>query len=88
MVERRAPWMLDRPQQKLASTARFADHLRLHLLELANGSPPLGETQASLLADSLCNLLALAAAGDIPSTRLQPELQTEAVLAFCRGPSA
>jgi AraC family transcriptional activator of tynA and feaB len=84
MIERRAPWVLDRPQQKLASTARFANHLRLHLLELANGSPPLGETQASLLADSLCNLLALAAAGDVPSVRLQPELQMEAVLAFCR----
>jgi AraC family transcriptional regulator, positive regulator of tynA and feaB len=84
MIERRAPWVLDRPQQKLASTARFAKHLRLHLLELANGSPPLGETQASHLVDSLCNLLVLAAAGDIPATRLQPELQIEAVLAFCR----
>jgi AraC-like DNA-binding protein len=84
MIERRAPWVLDRPQRKLASNARFGKHLRLHLLELANGNPPLVETQASLLADSLCNLLALAAAGDIPSTRLQPELQMEAVLAFCR----
>jgi AraC-like DNA-binding protein len=84
MIERRAPWVLERPQRKLASTARFADHLKLHMLELANGSPPLGETQASLLVDSLCNLTALAVAGDIPSTRLQSELQLEALLAFCR----
>jgi AraC-like DNA-binding protein len=84
MIERRAPWLLDGPQRKLAATARFANHLRLHMLELAHGSPPLGGTQASLLMDSLCNLLALAAAGDIAGARLQGELQIEAVLAFCR----
>jgi AraC-like DNA-binding protein len=84
MIERRAPWLRGRPHGKLASTARFADHLRLHMLELTNGSPPLGEAQTSLLADSLCNLMALAAADDIPSARLQGELQLEALLAFCR----
>jgi AraC-like DNA-binding protein len=84
MIERRAPWVLDRPQRKLASTARFANHLKLHVLELANGSPPLGEAQTSLLVDSLCNLVALAAAGDIAATRLQSELQLEALLAYCR----
>ena len=46
--------------------------------------PPLGESQTSLLADNLCNLMALAAADGIPTTRLQGELQLEALLAFCR----
>ena len=53
-------------------------------MELTNGSPPLGETQTSLLADNLCNLVALAAADGIASTRLQPELQLEALQAFGR----
>jgi AraC family transcriptional regulator, positive regulator of tynA and feaB len=84
MVERRAPWLRNLPYRKLASDARFADHLRLHMIELAGRGPPLGESQTSLLADSLCNLMALAAADGIPATRLQGELQLEALLAFCR----
>ena len=84
MLDRRAPWLRGRPLGKLAPTARFADLLRLHIMELTNGSPPLGETQTSLLADNLCNLVALAAADGIASTRLQPELQLEALQAFGR----
>lgn len=84
MMERRAPWLRGRPHRKLASNARFANHLRLHMMEFVDDVAPLGETETSLLADSLCNLWALAAAEGIPSTRLQPELQIEALLAFCR----
>jgi AraC-like DNA-binding protein len=84
MIERRAPWLRGAPRLKLAATARFANHVRLHMMELAGDSPPLGESQTSLLADSLCNLTALAAADGIPARRLEPELQLEALLAFCR----
>jgi AraC family transcriptional activator of tynA and feaB len=82
MIEQRAPWLRARPHRKLAAAARFSDHLRLHMMELVTG--PMGETETTLLADSLCNLVALAAAQDIPSSRLQPELQMEALFAFCR----
>jgi hypothetical protein len=51
----RAPWLRDHPHGKLASTARFVDHLRLYMLELTNGSP-LGD---------LYKLLALAAADGV-----------------------
>jgi len=44
----------------------------------------MGETETQLLTDSLCNLVALAAADDLPSNRLEPELQLEALFAFCR----
>jgi AraC-like DNA-binding protein len=84
MIERRAPWLRNLSHRRLAANARFADHLRLHMMELASSCPPLGEVQTSLLADSLCNLMALAAADGIPATRLQGELQLEALLAFCR----
>jgi AraC family transcriptional regulator, positive regulator of tynA and feaB len=85
MIERRAPWLLGRRRGgNLASNPRFANLLRLHIMELSADAAPLGETETSLLADSLCNLVALAAADGIPSTRLQPELQLEALLAFCR----
>jgi len=45
---------------------------------------PMGETETGLLADSLCNLVALAAAEDFPANRLEPDLQMEALFAFCR----
>ena len=54
------------------------------MMELTSDGSPLGETETSLLTDSLCNLVALAAADGIPPTRLQGELQLEALLAFCR----
>ena len=60
MIEQRAPWLRGRPHRKLAATARFSDHLRRHMMELM--AEPMGETETSLLTDSLCNLVALAAA--------------------------
>jgi AraC-like DNA-binding protein len=85
MIERRAPWLRGRPRGgKLASNARFADLVRLHMMELSADAAPLGESETSLLADSLCNLWALTAADGIASRRLEPELQLEALLAFCR----
>jgi AraC-like DNA-binding protein len=84
MIERRAPWLRNRPHLKLAPNARFADNLRLHMMDLTAGDAAFSESETGLLADSLCNLVALAAADGIPSGRLQPELQMEALLAFCR----
>ena len=54
------------------------------MMELTSGDFSLNEGETGLLADSLCNLVALAAAEGIPSRRLQGELQIEALLAFCR----
>jgi AraC-like DNA-binding protein len=84
MIERRAPWLRGLPHGKLAAQARFADLLRLHMMEFTTDGPPLGEAETSLLADSFCNLVALAAADGIPARRLEPELQLAALLAFCR----
>ncbi len=84
MIERRAPWLRHRPHLKLAPNARFARNLRVHMMELTSGDLSLSESETGLLADSLCNLVALAAAEGIPSRRLQGELQIEALLAFCR----
>ena len=84
LIERRAPWLRRQPIRKLAASARFADHLRLHMRELMAGAGPLDERQTCLLVESLCNLVALAFADDLPPGRLQPELQIESLLAFCR----
>jgi hypothetical protein len=54
------------------------------MTEFVDDVAPLGEIETSLLAESLCNLWALAAADGIPPRRLKPELQIEALLAFCR----
>ena len=84
MIERRAPWLKNRLHVKLASNARFATNLRLHMMELTADHAAFSESEMGLLVDSLCNLVALGAAEGIPSRRLEPELQKEALLAFCR----
>jgi AraC-like DNA-binding protein len=84
MIEQRAPWLGHRPHLKLAPSARFSENLRLHMSQLTAENSALSESEIGLLADSLCNLVALAAADGIPSRRLQPELQIESLLAFCR----
>jgi AraC family transcriptional activator of tynA and feaB len=82
MINRRAPWLRRRPLNKLPADSPFVDLARRHLLELTAGG--LSESATTLLTENLCNLLALASARDIAPSRLQPELQIEAVLAFCR----
>jgi AraC-like DNA-binding protein len=84
MMERRAPWLRNRPHLKLGPHARFAGNLRLHMMELTSDDLSLSESETGLLVDSFCNLVALSAAEGIPSQRLQPELQIEALLSFCR----
>jgi AraC family transcriptional regulator, positive regulator of tynA and feaB len=84
MLERRAPWLRNRPLRKLEPNVRFSENVRHLMMELTRSDVPLSESQAALLVDSFCNLLALASAEDLPPTRMQGELQMEALLAFCR----
>ena len=84
MVERRAPWLRDRPLLRLGPDVRFSENVRLLMTELTSDSVSLSESQTGLLVDSFCNLLALASAEDLPPKRMQGELQMEALLSFCR----
>jgi AraC-like DNA-binding protein len=83
MLERRAPWLRKTPILRLPAVAPYVDLARRHMLALA-GSPAMSESTTALMIENLCNLLALASASDLPPSRLQPELQIEAMLAFCR----
>jgi AraC-like DNA-binding protein len=84
MVERRAPWLRDRPLMKLGPGVRFSGNLRFHMMELTREDPAPNEGQTALLVDSFCNLVALAAAEGMPPRLMQDELQMEALLSFCR----
>src|SRR5262245_22831261 len=84
LIDRRAPWLGRQPLRKLASHSPFVDLARRHLLMLADDDAKLSGAATSLLTDNLCNLLALASTADAEPDRLQPELQIEALLAFCR----
>ena len=84
MLERRAPWLRERPHMKLGPNVRFSENARQLMLELASDDSALNESQIALLVDSLCNLLALASAENLPPSRMEGELQVEALLAFCR----
>ena len=84
MIDRRAPWLRQRPLHKFASNGPFVDLARRHLLEIAGEGVMLSDSATALLTENLCNLLTLASATDIAPQRLQSELQIEAALAFCR----
>jgi AraC-like DNA-binding protein len=85
MLDRRAPWLRHTALSKIAADTPFADLARRHLLELTGANSVLSNTEMSLLGENLCNLLALATSTDVAPSALQPELQMEALLAFCRG---
>jgi AraC family transcriptional activator of tynA and feaB len=83
-LDTRAPWLRNMPLRKIAAGSLYADLTRRHLQQLASRHASLQENEASLLTENLCNLLALASSRDIPVAALRPELQIEALLAFCR----
>jgi AraC-like DNA-binding protein len=82
MVNSRAPWLGDRPLNKIPPNSQYLDLARRHMVQLM--SDKLGDGETDLLTENLCNLLALASSPDIPPSRLRTELQTAAMLAFCR----
>jgi AraC-like DNA-binding protein len=82
MINSRAPWLGERPLHKIPPTSQYLDLARRHMLQLM--SEKLNECETNLLTENLCNLLALASAPDIPPSRLRTELQTAALLAFCK----
>jgi AraC family transcriptional regulator, positive regulator of tynA and feaB len=83
MIDRRAPWMRNTVLRRLAANSPYVDLARRHIIEMAENRT-MRESAMILLAENLCNLLALASATDIPPDRMQPELQIETMLAFCR----
>jgi AraC-like DNA-binding protein len=83
-LEIRAPWLTRTPVRKIAAGSPFADLIRHHLVELADCDRVLNEGEASVLTENLCNLLALATARRVAATASHPDLQLEALLAFCR----
>jgi AraC family transcriptional activator of tynA and feaB len=83
MIDQRAPWLRRRPPRKLANSP-FLKLARRHLLQLTAADTTLSEIEVGLLTENLCNLMALASADNTESARLQPDLQLQAMLAFCR----
>jgi AraC family transcriptional activator of tynA and feaB len=85
MIVRRAPWMSDlAPCRKISLSSPYGDLARRHLLHLSTkDAGNLSPSEAILIADNLCNLLALASAREVKPAKLGPELLVPAALAFC-----
>src|SRR5262249_47304251 len=73
-----------RALHRIPAGAQFADLARNHIVALTADDAPPSDSASIVLADNLSNLLGLASATDILPGRLQPDLQLEALLAFCR----
>ena len=82
MIDWRAPWLRHRPLSRIGSNSPFIDLARRHFMQLV--SDELSEIETNLLTDNLCNLLALASARDIQPDRMRPELQIQAMVAYCQ----
>jgi AraC family transcriptional regulator, positive regulator of tynA and feaB len=82
MVDWRAPWLRRRTLARVDANSQFLDFARRHFVHLV--SDDLNDTETDLLTDNLCNLLALASAGDIEPNRMRPELQIQAMVTFCK----
>jgi AraC-like DNA-binding protein len=83
MLDRRAPWVRKTALHRLPARSPYVDLARRHIVEMIE-SPAISESATSLLTENLCNLLALASATNVAPSRMQSELQIEAMLAFCR----
>jgi len=83
-VDSRTPRLRTSPTRRIAAEGPYADLLRRHLLQLAQGEGSLGPAEAALLTENLCNLLVLATAEDPAAEERHPQVQVEAMLAFCR----
>jgi AraC family transcriptional regulator, positive regulator of tynA and feaB len=81
LLDTRAPWLRDAKRRKISAGSRFSAITREHLMQLADGENDLAESEASVLSDNLCNLLALSFASN---NGRQPELQHAALLSYCR----
>lgn len=84
MMNARAPWLRSGHSCKIAANSPFAGLVRRHLLQLTSAPAELSDSEAMLLTDSLCNMLALATARDLAPNRMRPELLMEKLLVFCR----
>jgi len=84
MIDRRAPWVRRRALHRIPVEAQFADLARDHVSALTAEDAPPDDGASLVLAENLSNLLGLATATDLPTGRLEPDLQLEALLAFCR----
>jgi AraC-like DNA-binding protein len=83
-IDHRAPWLSRHPLHRIPAGAQFADLARDHLIALTADEAPPDDAASFVLAENLSNLLGLASATDVSASRLQPDLQLEALLAFCR----
>lgn len=83
-LDTRAPWLRKAPVQKVMANTIYADLARQHLLQLARPVEGLGLSEASLLTENLCNLLALATAQGPEGQGRHPDVQLQEILTFCR----
>ena len=82
MIDWRAPWLRHRPLAKINAKQPYIDLARRHLVHLV--SDDLTDTETNLLTDNFCNLLALASVTNVEIDRMHPELQIQAMVAFCQ----
>ena len=82
VLESRAPWLRRQSLHKVVLTAPFLDLARVHLQKLTE-TETLSDSEAALLTDNLCNLLALATARDAAGA-IGATDQMSAILAYCR----
>lgn len=87
LVLARAPWLACNEPIRIGADFAFHDLLRDYLLRLSGADSRIGESDAALLTDNLCNLLALATGRPSQEGSTRPwtrTLEVDAMLSFMR----
>jgi AraC family transcriptional activator of tynA and feaB len=87
LVLARAPWLARNEPVRIGADFAFHDLLRDYLLRLSAADSGVGEGDAALLTDNLCNLLALATARRAEADGARPwsrDLEVDVLLSFMR----
>lgn len=82
-LESRIPWLRRRHSLKIEKHFQYSDLSRGHIRELVSREDKL-EIESSLLAENVCNLLALSTR-DVQVDHLDSAMQIEMILSFCRN---
>lgn len=83
ILEPRIPWLKRHHTLKISREAPYAELARPHIHHLVQNKD-LQEIEANLLAENLCNLLALSTR-ETQTRRLENDVQFEMITSFCRN---
>ena len=84
LLDSRAPWLTRKPTQLMSTAPAIVELARQHLLHLAHAEPDPSSSEAALLTENLCNLIAISSAPVKDASALTSDGRLELMLLLAR----